>query len=106
MKRLFNDKIWMLLDIICLASLVNITTCIYFTPKDTYKMWPAAFACFATNLGCVALAKYFVISIQQNLERKNLKLQKSYYKELEQNQAEIRKIRHDMNNHLSVLLRE
>ena len=103
MKRLFNDKIWMLLDIICLASLVNITTCIYFTPKDTYKMWPAAFACFATNLGCVALAKYFVISIQQNLERKNLKLQKSYYKELEQNQAEIRKIRHDMNNHLSVI---
>lgn len=103
MKRLFNDKIWILLDVICLASLVNITTCIYFTPKDTYKMWPAAFACFATNLGCVALAKYFVISIQQDLERKNLKLQKIYYEELEQNQAEIRKLRHDMNNHLSVI---
>lgn len=102
MKKLFDDKIWLLLDVICLASLVNITTCIYFTPKATYKMWPAAFACFATNLGCIALAKYFVISIQQDLERRNLILQKSYYEELEQNQAEIRKLRHDMNNHLSV----
>lgn len=103
MKRLFDDKIWLLLDVICLASLVNITTCIYFTPSDTYKMWPAAFACFATNLGCIALARYFVISIQQDLERKNLMLQKNYYEELEQNQTEIRKLRHDMNNHLSVI---
>lgn len=103
MKQLFDNKIWLLLDVICLASFVNITTCIYFTPKDTYKMWPAAFSCFATNLGCIVLAKYFVISIQQNLERKNLKLQKNYYEELESNQAEIRKIRHDMNNHLSVI---
>lgn len=103
MKRLFDDKIWILLDAICLASLVNITTCIYFTPKETYKMWPAAFACFTTNLGCIALAKYFVISIQQDLERKNLIFQKSYYEELEKNQTEIRKIRHDMNNHLTVI---
>lgn len=66
-------------------------------------MWPAAFACFATNLGCIALAEYFITSIRQNLERKNLMLQKSYYEELELNQNEIRRFRHDMNNHLSVI---
>lgn len=102
-RKLFDNKIWVLLDAICLASLVSITTCIYFTPRRTWKMWPAAFACFATNLGCLALAKYFIISIQQDMERKNLVLQKSYYEELEQNQTEIRKFRHDMNNHLSVI---
>lgn len=102
-RKLFDNKIWMMLDVVCLASLASITTCIYFSPKESYKMWPAAFACFATNLGCIALAEYFVNSIRQNMERKNLMLQKNYYEELEQNQNEIRKFRHDMNNHLSVI---
>lgn len=102
-RNLFDDRIWILLDIICLASLVSITTCICFAPQKSYTMWPVAFACFATNLGCIALAEYFIISIQQNMERKNLMLQKSYYEELEQNQSEIRRFRHDMNNHLSVI---
>ena len=103
MGKLFDDKIWMLLDAICLASMVSITTCIYFSPKKSYKMWPAALACFATNLGCIVLAVYFITSIRQNMERKNLMLQKNYYEELEQNQAKIRKLRHDMNNHLIVI---
>ena len=102
-RQLFGDKIWILLDAVCLASLVSITTCILLAPKETYKMWPAVFACFATNLGCIALAKYFITSIRQNMEHKNLILQKSYYEKLEQNQAEIRRFRHDMNNHLSTV---
>ena len=102
-RQLFGDKIWILLDAVCLASLVSITTCILLAPKETYKMWPAVFACFATNLGCIALAKCFITSIRQNMERKNLILQKSYYEKLEQNQAEIRRFRHDMNNHLSTV---
>lgn len=103
MDRLFDDKSWILLDIICLASMVNITTCIYFSPQESYKMWPAALACFATNLGSLFLAEYFTASIRQNMELKNLMLQKSYYEELEQNQTQIRRFRHDMNNHLSAI---
>lgn len=33
----------------------------------------------------------------------NLKYQQSYYEELEENQKTVRKIRHDMKNHLSVI---
>lgn len=101
--KLFDTKTWVMLCIICLASLVSITSSIYFSPEESYKMWPAALACFATNLGCIALSEYFLNSIRQNMERKNLMLQKNYYEELEQNQAEIRKFRHDMNNHLSII---
>ncbi len=103
MKRLFDNRTWIFLNVICLASLVNITTCIYFSPRESYKMWPAALACLTTNLGSLFLAEYFTISIQKNMEHKNLKLQKSYYEELEKSQATIRKLRHDMNNHLSVI---
>lgn len=102
-RKLFDTKTWMMLCVICLASLVSITSTIYFSPEESNKMWPAALACFATNLGCIALAEYFLTSIRQNMERKNLMLQKNYYEELEQNQAEIRKFRHDMNNHFSVI---
>lgn len=102
-SRLFDDRTWILLDVICLASLVNITTCIYFSPEESYKIWPATLACFVTNLGSLFLAEYFMISIQRDMERKNLKLRKSYYEELEQNQSRIRKLRHDMNNHFSVI---
>ncbi len=101
--KLFDTKTWIMLCVICLASLVSITSSIYFSPEESYKMWPTALACFATNLGCIALAEYFLTSIRQNMDRKNLMLQKNYYEELEQNQAEIRKFRHDMNNHLSVI---
>lgn len=101
--KLFDSKTWIMLCVICLASLVSITSAIYFSPEESYKMWPSALACFATNLGCIALAEYFLNSIRQNMERKNLMLQRNYYEEPEQNQAEIRKFRHDMNNHLGII---
>lgn len=102
-RKLFDANTWIMLCVICIASLVSITSSIYFSPEESYKMWPAALACFATNLGCIVLAEYFLTSIRQNMDRKNLMLQKSYYEELEHNQAEIRKFRHDMNNHLSII---
>lgn len=103
MEKLFEDKSWIFLDVICLASLVNITTCIYFSPQESFKIWPAALACFATNLGSLFLAEYFAANIRQNMEMKNLKLQKNYYEELEQNQIKVRRFRHDMNNHLTAI---
>lgn len=102
-NRLFDQKTWMLLGTVCLASLVSITTCIYYAPKETYKIWLCALACIITNVGSLYLAGYFSNSIRLAAEQKNLKLQQEYYEELERNQTEIRKFRHDMNHHLSVI---
>lgn len=102
-SRLFNDKTWGLLGCVCLASLVSITVCLYYAPEETAKIWLCAFACMATNIGSIYLAGYFVSSIRRDMEQRNLKLQQDYYKELEKNQAEIRKLRHDMNNHLLIM---
>lgn len=49
------------------------------------------------------LAAYLADGLHADLERKNLQLQKNYYEELENNQNQIRKFRHDMNNHLSIV---
>lgn len=101
--RLFDNKTWLLLGSVCMASMVSITVCIYFTPEETYKIWPCAVACMITNISSLYLAGYFTQSIRMGMEQKNMRLQQAYYEELEKNQTQIRKVRHDMNNHLSVI---
>ena len=91
-----------------LKKIQNIFTalfsCIYLAPDHkTYFIWPCILACLITNIGSVRLAAYLADGLHADLERKNLQLQKNYYEELEHNQNQIRKFRHDMNNHLSVV---
>lgn len=102
-SRLYCQNTWILLGIICLASLVSITVYIYYPPEETYKIWPCAIACMATNIGSLYLAGYFVNTLQREMEQDNLRLQRDYYEELERNQTEIRRFRHDMNHHLLVI---
>ena len=102
-RNTFTTRAWYMISIICAASFVGIFTCVYFSPDTTWYIWPCTFACIITNVGSIRLAAYLAYGIHADLERKNLQLQKNYYEELEQNQKQIRKFRHDMNNHLSVV---
>ena len=102
-RNTFTTRAWYKISIICTASFVGIFTCVYFSPDTTWYIWPCTFACIITNVGSIRLAAYLADGIHADLERKNLQLQKNYYEELEQNQKQIRKFRHDMNNHLSVV---
>lgn len=103
-QNIFTDKAWTIVDIISLASFSALFSCIYLAPEHkTYFIWPCILACLITNIGSVRLAAYLADGLHADLERKNLQLQKNYYEELENNQNQIRKFRHDMNNHLSVV---
>ena len=103
-QNIFTDKAWTIIDVISLASFLALFSCIYLAPEDkTYLIWPCILACLITNIGSVRLAAYLADGLYADLERKNLQLQKNYYEELEHNQNQIRKFRHDMNNHLSVV---
>ena len=102
-RNTFTTRAWYMISIICAASFVGIFTCVYFSPDTTWYIWLCTFACIITNVGSIRLAAYLADGIHADLERKNLQLQKNYYEELEQNQKQIRKFRHDMNNHLSVV---
>lgn len=103
-RNIFTDKAWTIVDVISLASFFALFSCIYLAPEHkSYYIWPCIVACLITNIGSVRLAAYLADGLHADLERKNLQLQKNYYKELEHNQNQIRKFRHDMNNHLSVV---
>lgn len=99
---ILDKRSWLLLDVICLASLTAVVSSVYFTPRETYKVWLCMLACVVTNIGSIRMVFYLADSIRSEMEKKNLKLQKNYYEELETNQREIRKFRHDMNNHFGV----
>lgn len=101
--EMLDDKSWLLMDVICLASLAAVVSCVYFIPsRESYKMWFCMLACVVTNLGSIRLALYLAESIRSDMEKRNLKLQKDYYQELEANQQEIRGFCHDINNHFIV----
>lgn len=104
MRNLFTNRAWGIIDIICLASFAGLFSCIYLSPEQaSYLIWPCILACVVTNIGSIRLASYLADGIHADLERKNLQLQQNYYRELENNQNLIRKLRHDMNSHLAVV---
>ena len=101
-SELMDKRSWLLLDIVCLASMAASFTLIYFSPEESYKIVPGMLACLVTNIGSVRLSFYMADSIFADLERKNLRMQQNYYEELENNQMQIRRFRHDMKNHFAV----
>lgn len=103
-KQYINDKTWILIDIICLAPLISIILTIIFTGyNEVYRAYMIAFVCLISNIGIMFLIQYIVESVKVGLENQNYKLQYDYYNSLEEKQLEIRKINHDMNNHLQVI---
>ncbi|MEG1312022.1 MAG: GHKL domain-containing protein [Romboutsia sp.] len=103
-SRYIDIKTWLMIDVICLAPFISIIITIINTPMGKeYKAYPIAIACIITSLSIILLIKYIVKSVKNKLENQNLKLEYNYYKELEDNQIQVRKLHHDMNNHLSVI---
>lgn len=100
----FTRRMWVILDIVCLSSFTGILTTIYHGDMFTsYQTYPACIACIITSLGICRLGALLSKNLRAQMEIQALKYQQVYYEELENNQEQIRKLRHDMKNHLNVL---
>lgn len=103
-KQYINDKTWLLIDIICVAPFISIISTIILTGhNEEFKAYIIAIVCIVSNLGVMFLIKYIIDGVKLSLDNQNYKLQYDYYKALEEKQLQIRKIHHDMNNHLQVI---
>ncbi|MGX6979825.1 GHKL domain-containing protein [Vagococcus elongatus] len=98
-----NHRMWLIMVLISLASFISLQSLILFAPQQAVLIYPACLACILTSLGIIYLIGYMADTVKIDLENQQLKLQETYYEELADNQLEIRKIRHDMNHHLSVI---
>ncbi|SHJ83502.1 GHKL domain-containing protein [Clostridium cavendishii DSM 21758] len=103
-KEYINDSVWILIDIICAAPLISIVATIILSEyNEQYKAYIISLVCIISNIGIISIINYIIKSVKISFENQNYKLQYDYYKSLEEKQLEVRKIYHDMNNHLQVV---
>lgn len=97
-------RMWLLIDMISLASFVGIVTAIYSVTIHTgYLAYPACFAGLASTLGCCYLCSYMVRTLRTEMQLETYQYRQAYYQEVEASQQTVRGLRHDMKNHLNII---
>lgn len=102
-KKVLSPSVWGIISLICLGPLVGIIFIVIFSPTTIWLTFPVMAATALTSFSIQYLTGYLSEAFKKELENKKLKMQEAYYQDLEKNQREIRKLKHDLNNHLSVV---
>lgn len=99
-----NFKAWLLLCVISLSPLLGISYIIITVPHDDQLLTlPILLIILVTNIGTLYLISYMAQYSQILLENESLQKERIYYTNIAQNHEEIRKLRHDLNNHLGLV---
>ena len=98
-----NTKMWLIIDMLMLASFVAIFTIIYFMPENAVIVYPICGASIFSSFGCMYLAFYICNAMQTAYKAQDLEKQRNYYKDRIKDEERVRSIYHDMKNHLLVL---
>lgn len=96
-------KMWMIVDMLMLASFVAIFTIIYFMPEDTAIVYPICGASIFSSFGCMYLASYICNATETAFRAQELEMQRNYFKNRIKDEERVRSIYHDMKNHLLVM---
>lgn len=103
-SKMLTRRMWLILDMISLTSFISVITVIQKTTfLNSYTAYPTCIACIITSLGCCGLLTYMLKAARADIELQAYQYQQTYYKELEQNQQTVRRLRHDMKNHLNII---
>lgn len=102
---LLTPKLWLLIDIIALTSFITSIYVIIYTDNDDsrYQAILMLLICLASNIAMFFIIDIISKSLKIETENRIHQLQANYYTSLEKDFDTIRKIRHDMNNHLHVI---
>lgn len=98
-----NTQMWLIVDMLMLASFVAIFTIIYFMPEDTAIVYPICGASIFSSFGCMYLASYICEAMQTSYHAQELEIQRNYYKDRIRDEERVRNAYHDMKNHLLLL---
>ena len=98
-----STKMWMIVDMLMMASFVAIFTIIYFMPEDTAIVYPICGASIFSSFGCMYLASYICNATETAFRAQELEMQRNYFKSRIKDEERVRSVYHDMKNHLLVL---
>ena len=98
-----STKMWMIVDMLMMASFVAIFTIIYFMPEDTAIVYPICGASIFSSFGWMYLASYICNATETAFRAQELEMQRNYFKSRIKDEERVRSVYHDMKNHLLVL---
>lgn len=96
-------RMWLIVDVLSLASIVAIFTIIYFLPEEIAVVYPICGASIVSSFGCIYLAAYICNSARTACHAEELEQKQAYFQDKLREEERIRSIYHDMKNHLLVL---
>lgn len=98
-----KQRTWLIIDALLLISSVAVYTIISFIPEEHFIVY---FLCVAAIIACfggILLAAYLSRLEQIASEAERLKIQHEYYLKMQKDEERVRRVYHDMKNHLLVL---
>ena len=98
-----SAQMWLIVDMLMLASFVAIFTIIYYMPGNTVIVYPICGASVFSSFGCMYLASYICEAMQTAYHAQELEMQRNYYKDRIRDEERVRSVYHDMKNHLLLL---
>jgi len=101
-----TQRMWLIVDMLMLASFVAVFTILLFMPEDTIIMYPICGASLFSSFGCVYLASYICGAAENAWRVQELERRGNYYKDRIRDEERVRSIYHDLKNHLLVLQSE
>lgn len=96
-------RMWLIVDLLMLASFVATSTIIYFAPENAVIVYAICGASIFSSFGCMYLASYICISIRTDYRAQELEMQQNYYKDRMKDEERVRSVYHDLKNHLLLL---
>jgi len=98
-----TGRMWLIIDMVMLASFVAIFTIINFMPRNTAIVYPICIASIFSSFSCMYLASYIYDAMQNAYRAQEMETQRNYYKERIKDEERVRSIYHDLKNHLLIL---
>ncbi|KPI53193.1 ATP-binding protein [Clostridioides difficile] len=116
-KQYLSNKIWIFIDMVCIASFLSILIAIILPPTnlipmgsknniilgDSYGTYIIILSAIIANIGVILLLQPLIENVKMKIENQANHIKEKYYNLLENQQIQIRKIRHDMNNHFQMI---
>lgn len=117
-KQYLSNKIWIFIDMVCMASFLSILIAIILPPTNLipmgsvnniflgdlpYGTYIIILSAIIANIGVILLLQPLIENVKMKIEKQANHIKEKYYDLLENQQIQIRKIRHDMNNHFQMI---
>lgn len=96
-------RMWLIVDTLMLASFTAIFTIICFMPEGPAIVYPICAASILSSFGCIYLVSYIRSAMQTAYHAQELEMRQSYYEDRMHEEERVRRIYHDMKNHILVL---